>query len=214
MTKFGIGAISALVGALAGAVGGYFFCKKRLEDAYYDQLKTAIDEECNHLREMNVRRAAKASKTKVAEEPKHELPKEPIKLTEYDRPNPYEEALAKCRAGVKPEDLIPDDEEQSTGKRYSDPVLVTEQEFNDLNGMWTYHEWDYLMRDGVVLDEQDQVVEDADLYLGAALVDLLARGAEMDGSEAFIIAPNYRAAVRVTLVWDSYEGFFGEPLDV
>lgn len=211
MNKIAISLLSGLAGMAIGAVGGYFFCKKRIQDSCYEELRRAIDDECEHLRKSWGTWNRKRTESRIEPSQNENSPTESTdpKPEVNEDFNPYITAIKRCRESVVlgvPSENGPYDKNDivPTFPYGADlpPLLITFQEFNDLDPMFHYIEWTYYIDPiggNTILDENDQLVdiEDAQVYLGAALDDILSTA--QDGDEAFVVVCHHGVALRIDM---------------
>lgn len=178
MNKVGIGLLSGVVGLAVGVIGTYIFLKKKYEDDYYWKLRTAIDEECERLR---------ANHTDVLKG-KEMLVDKISCMVEDKGSNSYQERI------IEVENMINESGEEG-------PRFIDEDEFRFLPSKYEIRELQYYTKDGVVLDQNDEIVEDAGIYISG----LEERLRNMNHYEtAWILVDHIGVAVEIVVLDESY----------
>lgn len=187
MNKIAIGFLSGTIGLIVGSVGSYIFFKKKYTDLYYEKLQEAIDEECESLRE---RHAFVSTGEKMLEKAKEDIIKETV--TE----NPYHEILNNLKECPPPE----------TVDGVDGPRFIDEEEFRFLDSRYDIREYQYLSRDGTLLDENDETILNPEIYI-SGLEDVLKDLPPL--SHTYILVDNMSVAIDMVILDDSYNSLFG-----
>lgn len=153
MNKVATIVLSSGIGFIVGSIATYIFIKKKYEGRYYDELHKAIDEECERLRARHQKKDFE-SIIPDDEEKIFERPNAPI---DDDSDNPYQQKLEAINSGVEE---MEEPVEESQGPRFID-----EDEFRFLPPKYEIRELQYLSIDGTVLDENDEIVEEPQIYI-------------------------------------------------
>lgn len=195
MNKIGVGILSGTIGFVIGAIGTYILLKKKMEDAYYQELHNAIDEECDRLRKAH-KEAVGATiedaqiQEKIFEKPNVEVKDEVV--------NQYKVALETAYGGAAPEEITPDTTEG--------PRFIDEDEYRFLPPKYEIRELQYYCLDGVFLDVNDEIVDNPDIYISGLKDELDKMG---DYTSAFILIESIGVAVEVVVFQRSYSETFG-----
>lgn len=142
MNKIAVSFVSGIVGGLIGAVSCYIFLKKKFESQYYEEVKKAIDEECNRLR-ANHKEAGGIDEA-------------PVQTEESKDQNSYEQAIH----------WLSDDQIEVVDEGVKDdPHFIDEDEFRFLPPRYEVRELQYILGNGTILDINDEIVPDSFIYI-------------------------------------------------
>ena len=202
MNKVGLSILSGAIGLAVGAITTYIFLNKKYEEEYYWKLHEAIDEECEHLRKKH----SEMLKNKSLDNDLSSEPEESkifnCKNVEVQDPdnkisgNEYHKRLKETLENVM------DKVEEELKPRFID-----EDEFRFLPSKYEIRELQYLLKDGTVLDVNDEVVSDADIYI-SGLEEELKKMSHY--ATAYILVERIGVAVEITTLDVSYNDLFGE----
>lgn len=201
MNKIALTILSGAIGLVSGIVGTYIFIKKRYENKYYEELRKAIDEECERLRE-NHEKVVSTTETKVdgpvelPEEVENIVRKSPVLST-----NEYHERLEELG-----QTMI---EGIESAIKNDGPQFIYEDEFRFLPEKYEIRELQYLRQDGTVLDENDEIVVEPNIYISGLEDTLRQMG---DGERAFILVENMGLGVEIVILDGTYQDLFGDEL--
>lgn len=175
--------ISAAAGAVAGFVGGYFFCSKRKEDYIHREIQDALKVAADHMEKTG--------------RPNPEIPrgeilgKQPeadsickIPVSNKERSETLDDYLKRIHAEdyIQPEDMeqLPDNyinargenkQEEMERRTNAKPGRIAKEDFgqapdHELVGFTLYS-------DGALCDDADEPVTDAENTIGCTIADLI-----------------------------------------
>lgn len=200
MNKISLSILSGAIGLAIGSIGTYILLKKKYEETYYDELHKAIDEECEILRtkHSNIVKEHTDKEVKIFNRPDTDVSEDPenIGINDYQKRlldlgeiflEGIQDGIDSCR-----------------------PHFIDEDEFRFLPEKYEIRELQFLRQDGTVLDVNDEIVADPEIYI-SGLRDKL----EMmhDGEAAYILVESIGVAIEIVILDGSYQNIFGEELD-
>lgn len=186
--------IAALTGATAGAIGGYFFAKNRLESIYEARLEEEIEETRKFYNMLH-------------------------KRGDFETPEVAVETLARVAAGLK-DDPRPTIGSLLTNQRYrvassardaviergpDRPYIIRHDEFMDNDSGHDQKSLTWYIGDGVLADEDDEVVEDIDFHVGEANLNCFG---ELSTDDNTVYVRNEKTLVEYEIV--QHEGSYAE----
>lgn len=189
MNKIGTAFISGAIGLAIGAIGSYIFFKKKYESMYYNALEKAIDEECDRLRKRHGKTVELEEKEMIFENNDHT-----ISPTPSSEQTPYHTMISKVQNNT-PEEIDPDR-----------PHFIDEDEYRFLPPEYDFRELQLLRKDGTVLDENDEIVDEPDIYI-SGLEKEIEKMSHLE--HCYILIESVRIAVDLVTLDDSYDSLFG-----
>lgn len=225
--------ISAVGGFALGAAGAYIYLKKRFSDSYYAELTAAIDQECENIRRMNSELTPLGSTRDVVREEKTYTAKTPSVPDPHDvkeqintRVVDYGSYFAGTNQASPPDDdedeVDPaetefpqeDDPESPPLFEDKDPEFMYEQDFLCIPDRYQLAEWGLCVKDGTLVDENDEMVDNPYHYVKDLLDDipLAIHNGDIVGDTAYILCEREGMAIEVHLYNITYAELTGDQL--
>lgn len=186
MNKALVAIVSGAIGMVVGSIGSYIFFKKKYETDYYDALEKAIDEECEAARKRHseIQKAIK-EETQV--------------IRKVDSTT-YEVALSAAKSYTALSEPGPDEVNAGEG-----PRLISEDEYRFLPPNYDIREFQYLRKDGTMLDVEDQIVDFPEVYI-SGLEKEIENAPHL--SHVYILIENVKIGVDLEVIDASYESIY------
>lgn len=210
------------VSLAVGAIGGYFYAKKTLEDRLYCEMEKRINDEIDRLAQRSHIETRETKDAVVSMKARGmEQVIEKYNAASKSSPNPYRVAVQKQMCdddpydGSDPEeeddeaefDAIEDEAHLTMSQWNQEPEVVDEETYINLPTYFTCVTFQYFDEDDTLIDEAEEPVIDPELYIG----DALNRFGELSDNpdHVYVVNGSMGLAIEVIRLHASYTKWAG-----